>query len=295
MELVKPNFMIVGAAKSATTSIASYIANSDDVFISEIKEPRYFIGDLIKDICDEDPIKHNILIKESIFKECEYYSLFSKTKKKYKGEASVHYLYHHDTVIPRIRKELGDIPIIIILRNPVDRALSNIKYLHNHHGNTPDFELTRENNLIRKNYNSFWYYKQSGFYYNQVKAYIDHFTNVKVLKTEDLLQSPLKITNDVLEFLRAKKIKNLDVKILNNSLQKSTLSLFLKKLGVLYLIKLFFVESFVKKLKTKFHFLLKSNSKLEFSIETRQKLINDYKDDIIKLENLLNRKLWKLN
>ena len=58
-----------------------------------------------------------------------YYNLFSESKDEKKlGEASVNYLYHYDEVIPRVKKELGDIDIIIVLRNPVERAFSNFKY-----------------------------------------------------------------------------------------------------------------------------------------------------------------------
>ena len=43
----KPNFLIVGAAKSGTTALAEYLRQHPDIYIPEIKEPRYFISEII--------------------------------------------------------------------------------------------------------------------------------------------------------------------------------------------------------------------------------------------------------
>jgi hypothetical protein len=45
-----PNFFIVGAAKSGTTSVARYLAEHPQVFMSPIKEPSYFARDIIPDL-----------------------------------------------------------------------------------------------------------------------------------------------------------------------------------------------------------------------------------------------------
>ena len=41
----RPNFLIVGAAKSGTTSIANYLSQHPQVYISPIKEPKFFSAD----------------------------------------------------------------------------------------------------------------------------------------------------------------------------------------------------------------------------------------------------------
>ena len=59
---VKPNFLIVGAAKAGTTSFAKYLNQHPDVFIPENKELRYFISETIKNINRKDPQLKEILL-----------------------------------------------------------------------------------------------------------------------------------------------------------------------------------------------------------------------------------------
>jgi hypothetical protein len=290
----KPNFMIVGAAKAGSTSLAKYLSLSEDVFISQVKEPRYFIKDIIKKVSDEDPVKNKTLIKESVLESESYYSLFSNVAGEKKiGEASIHYLYNYEHVIPKIKKELGDIAIIIILRNPVNRALSNINYLYAHHKNTPDVELKREDELKAKNYNSFWYYKEQGFYYKQVKAYLDNFTNVKIITTEDFNIDSIMVVNEVLAFLGAKPINNIKLPRLNITVERNKFFTLLTKIGVIRILKKATNSSFRKKMKSIFKNILFRANVSDFSEETKLKLTQEYQEDVINLEKLLDRKLWK--
>ena len=42
----KPNFFLVGAAKSGTTSLSSWLDSHPDLYVSPIKEPNYFSTDI---------------------------------------------------------------------------------------------------------------------------------------------------------------------------------------------------------------------------------------------------------
>lgn len=75
-----------------------------------------------------------------------------------KDKASVHYLYEYKGAMPKIKYELGDIPVIIILRKPVDRIISHVKYLNHHFGYSFEEELELEGKRMDEKYNSFWYY-----------------------------------------------------------------------------------------------------------------------------------------
>lgn len=44
-EIKEPNFFIVGAAKSGTSSLAYYLGQHPDVYMSPVKEPCYFLSD----------------------------------------------------------------------------------------------------------------------------------------------------------------------------------------------------------------------------------------------------------
>lgn len=108
-DTVKPNFLIVGAAKSGTTSLYEYLRNHPDVFMPEWKEPAFFAP----------PDAGGITVQE------EYLRLFENAAgRKAIGEASVAYLYAPEAP-GLIRDFLGeDTKIIILLRNPVDAAYS---------------------------------------------------------------------------------------------------------------------------------------------------------------------------
>lgn len=102
----KPNFLIVGAAKSGTTSLFQYLRGHPDVFMPDIKEASYFAGG-------------------GIPTESDYLSLFRQAgTKRAIGEASGAYLYPPETAAA-VRAMLGPTGrIVIILRNPIDMAYS---------------------------------------------------------------------------------------------------------------------------------------------------------------------------
>ena len=41
-KIIKPNFIIIGAMKAATTSLYTYLKQHPDVFMTSIKEPMFF-------------------------------------------------------------------------------------------------------------------------------------------------------------------------------------------------------------------------------------------------------------
>ena len=51
-----------------------------------------------------------------------------------------------------------------------------------------------------------WKYKEVGLYYNQVKTFLNEFSNVKIVLFEDLIKDPLKITNEII-FFESRNIK----------------------------------------------------------------------------------------
>ena len=107
---MQPNFIIAGAAKSGTTSLYRYLCQHPDVFMPEQKEPHYFVAD--------EPFNFPIVAKQA-----EYDALFEGTTAAAVGEASTGYLYFPKAA-RRIKAALPNTKIIVIARNPVDRAFS---------------------------------------------------------------------------------------------------------------------------------------------------------------------------
>ena len=105
----KPNLIIVGAAKSGTTSLHHYLDQHDEVFMSKHKEPHFLIN-------NEAGVNE---IPNGINNYKDYIRLFENTKSyKYRGESSVMYLQFPELTIKNIAQYLDDnIKIIIMLRN----------------------------------------------------------------------------------------------------------------------------------------------------------------------------------
>jgi len=296
MKYNRPNFLIVGAAKCGTTALAKYLSQHPDIYIPRLKEPRYFAKDAIKKISKNDPLCEQIH-KTSVLNVEEYYYLFKDSGRyKCRGEASVHYLYHYESVIPKIKKELGDINIIIILRNPIIRAISNYYYIK---GEKLSFNkaLNIEKDRMKAGYNSFWFYKELGFYYHQIKAFINNFSKVKVLLYEVFKENPDKICEELFDFIGVNSDfivntnKQYNVTLTpKSSLHKSLLQFEIKAITLKKILMLFAGEKLREYKKTWF-----APPRYYIEKELYNSLVDEYQGDILKIEAMLNVDLsyWK--
>lgn len=109
-----PDFLIIGAMKSGTTTLHAQLAAQPGLFMSTPKEPNFF---------SDDPIYAQGLDW--------YKSLFSAAPAgSLKGEASTHYtkLPTYPETVARLAAVLKTPRLVYVIRNPVERALSH--YLH---------------------------------------------------------------------------------------------------------------------------------------------------------------------
>jgi hypothetical protein len=196
-----PNFFIVGAPKSGTTSLYHYLTQHPDIYIPSSKEPRFFINDHILNTNETDPIKE-YLLRTSSLEESAYLDLYANRNEKVLADASTQYLFHHQEVIPKVKKMVGDPKILILLRNPTDRAYSN--FLHN----SLTYEdlsfvesIEAEQKRKEDKYNSFWFYKGLSTYFEPVKAYQAAFSQVKVVLFEDFVKDTKKTMKEIYSFL----------------------------------------------------------------------------------------------
>jgi len=119
-----PNFLIVGAAKSGTTSLYHYLKQHTEIYMSSIKEPKFITSQFLtfpfKGTGDEK-------VEQNIIKSFrEYCNLFKDVNNdKMIGEASADNLYFFKKAINIITHYLKKPKIIIILRNPIERAFSH--------------------------------------------------------------------------------------------------------------------------------------------------------------------------
>jgi len=105
-----PNFFIIGAPKCGTSSLAAWLGEHPNIYMSPIKEPFYFSEDIKHRWCDEWSI---------------YQRLFEAATSIHLaiGEASTFYLFSR-VAVPKIEKEIPGARYIVMLRNPADMSYS---------------------------------------------------------------------------------------------------------------------------------------------------------------------------
>lgn len=291
-----PNFFIVGAAKAGTTSLYHYLRQHPDIFISPIKEPKFFsvTANRFPHCGPGDIDVDNTIIKNLN----DYLSLFANVStQKCIGEASADYLYFHTHVAPAIKAFNPKAKIIIILRNPIDRAFSAYKHLVRDGRGTLQFEdaLKKEEEERKKsNYEFIWFYKDLGFYYSQVKTYIEIFgrERVGIYLFDDLKTKPYKVLSDIFNFLEIENNTDIDffkpyntseipkLKILHeflinydHPLKRYMRPILLRILGKER------IESIVN--------YFKRHNQIKIHPDTKSYLINLYRNDILSLQDLL--------
>lgn len=195
-----PNFLIVGAAHSGTTSLYFYLRQHPEIFMPmnpKSKEPTHFVSS-----------------RPGVAEFHKYASLFRDAiGKKAIGEASTAYLYCEESA-ERIKSVLGQIKIIIILRDPAKRAFSNYNWMiRQGWEDAATFEegLKREPFRLRDPYFrerslayfADYFYFDTGLFYRQVKQYFDTFgkDRVKVYLFEEFAKDPQAICRDIFGFL----------------------------------------------------------------------------------------------
>jgi hypothetical protein len=178
-----PDFLIVGAGRAGTTTLYRWLRRHPGVFMPDDKEPGYFVHD------------------HGVNDLAAYERLFAPAGARLKGEASTLYLTCPESAA-WIRRELGDIPIFILLRDPVARCFSMYVWMYQN-GWEPItvFERALAAEPVRRGNPSVmapykkcvcddYQYFESGLYSAQVRNYQEKFSSVHVLLLDDLHRDP---------------------------------------------------------------------------------------------------------
>ena len=192
----KVDFFIVGAPKAGTTSLYHYLDAHPDIEMSSKKEPDFFSdADLQKQGMYYSEVRINNLSK--------YNALFKREDVQLRGEASVSYLYYPD-VPSKIKEYNSESKIIIMLRNPIDRAFSH--YLMDYRLGlvTDSFETIINNKSKHKNAHlHYQQYLSVSEYYSQIERYLDVFgkSKVHIIDYENFKNNTEEIIKEVFIFL----------------------------------------------------------------------------------------------
>jgi hypothetical protein len=135
--------------------------------------------------------------------EKEYDLVYSKCKAKAIGEVSTCYFHFPEESIPDIKQKLGDIPVIIILREPVERVWSGYKHFVRQGREQLSFTDALENEQKRKanRWDFMWYYTEISFYAEQARRWKAAFTNTLFILNEELEQEPVKTMQEIFRFI----------------------------------------------------------------------------------------------
>ena len=234
--LTLPDFLIVGAAKSGTTTVFDLLNRHPQLSLSNIKEPHYFSYPGEKVLFNS--INNSKEDPRYITNLKDYCNLFD-VNGKITGEASTHYLYLHKTTIPNIINLYGEkskhLKIIIILRNPVGRAYSHYNMKVRNGVENLSFQEAISSGQIKdrfkNNFSPSYDYIGFSSYYSQVEAYKRAFPDVLVLLFEDFLSDKKLFFIKLFKFLNVDYFDVGDIKKLNVSgLPSNNFTAYLKKI-----------------------------------------------------------------
>lgn len=295
--MILPNFLIVGAQKSGTTSLYHYLKSHPQIFLSDVKEPNYFPGQGLT-LPQNGPKDKNI---KYILDWEDYLKLFRKAEGYVaRGEASIETMYFYKNTIPLIQSRLGDPKILIFLRNPVERAYSAYTHLLREGEETRSFEeaLDLEEERVKSNWRLQWHLKHAGLYYEQVKAFQENFSRVGIWLFEDVAKKTSETVKQIYDFLDVDSgfVAPNQAKVFNQSGVPKSMLLsrffairnpvqeFISKTGRFIMTE----EAWIRFRDT----LRNSNlQKSKMDPHTRQKLVDYFREDITSLANIINRDL----
>lgn len=210
-----PNFLVVGAAKSATSSLDEYLRQHPNIYMPEnIKELNFF--HLIGHKDKRAIIKRLPHLPTNVLSYLGHF--YNKKPKQITGECSPSYLYYYENTIKNIKEihpNYKDLKIIIVLREPIDKIWSHYRFVRMK--NLDPDRLSLRESLAKENSRvddikllPDLHFIQNTSYSKQVKAYIDNFDYVKIIKFDDFIDQPKIIMNQIFAFLEVGAVNGLD-------------------------------------------------------------------------------------
>ena len=177
-----PNFIIIGSAKSATTTLATVLGQHPDIQMSASMEPKFF--------------------GRNYRRGWEWYGQqFSGGEDcRLRGEASTMYTssyrsYQHTPQL--IRHHLGIIPLIYLVRHPLRRIESHWRHWRGRIDDCPPFHQLLESKALKRRV------VEGSLYNRQLTRYRQWFPaeSIHCVATEELTTHPIKSLNAILQFL----------------------------------------------------------------------------------------------
>ena len=233
---VWPDFLIIGASKSGTTSLWNYIVQHPNVIpnYKGKKEIQFFDQKANKNFPQGSKkslrwYKAHFPTRDDIFKKRKELN----SRNILVGEATPGYLFH-PLAPPQIKDLMPNVKLIVLLRNPIQRAFSH--YQHEFRSNQENLSFAEavkaepsrisgsyEKILSKKDFFCPEYYYHSylerGKYYDQLMRWYNYFPKDKflIIKSEEFFEHPETIYKNVLKFLDLPTFEKTEFEKLNQS------------------------------------------------------------------------------
>ena len=249
---VLPTFLVVGAPKTGTTSLYHYLKQHPQIFMSPVKEPSYFCTEIRPEYFSE-PSKSQVTQQAAVLRshlrdakpgtppralitEWEDYELLFRNAgaERASGECSACYLWSVSAP-GNIRSRLPHVKIVMILRDPAERAFSHyLDYLTAGHTNAPFREhVERAVRGTTREQSALYPFLQFGLYYQQVQRYLNLFPRdqIRIVWYEEAWSEPMQFLANLFEFLDVRTF-DLDMSKRHRDRRTSNIHYLLKKYGI---------------------------------------------------------------
>jgi len=282
---MKVDFFIVGAPKAGTTSLYHYLNEHPQIEMSLQKEPDYFSDKEIQ-------IQGLYYSKNRIDTVEKYNGLFNTQKKDVIfGEGSVSYLFY-PTVAQDIKVYNPMAKIIIMLRNPIERAFSH--YLMDYRLGLVSDSFEDIINKKSKHKNAHLFYQQYikvGEYAAQLKRYCDIFDkkNILLIDYENFKSDVTGTVNSAYSFLNISAEFSVDINKKHNTftMPKNKLIRFVYSFVIIRnILSFIFPKNIIKAVRL---ILFTKDKKPKLLEETRNQLKDYFSNDVRLLGNLIGK------
>jgi hypothetical protein len=307
-----PNFFLVGPPKAGTTSFYYYLKAHPQIFMSPIKEPSYFA----EEIRAENFSQNELAVARRAFAAlpaylsgpmiepfpsvpianwADYVKLFGRSSGfPAVGEASPTYLWSKSAA-RNIAAAVPAARIIMILRNPIERAFSEHRHGRAYGLTPPSFaaHIDAYSGCARSTISSLYPFLEFGLYHEQVKRFFDHFPRhqVRIYLHENYDRDPRGVVADACQFLGVDSSLALDVSkryLVTRVPRFKSVARILRRSGA-WDRAARMTPRVLRPLSRKLAFRSQASEKLE--LRDRQRLADFYRDDVYKLSELLGRDL----
>ncbi|WP_214324630.1 sulfotransferase family protein [Nonomuraea sediminis] len=199
-----PTFLVIGAPKAGTTALHAALRAHPGLYLSPVKEPKYFLTDGPPPSSGGPGDARTY--REHVWRRGDYEALFAAAPPGVpRGESTPFYLYDLDAQ-RRVHAAVPHARLVVILRDPVERAHSNWTHLWSA-GLEPIGDVVRacqeETRRIALGWAHFWHYLSLGRYGEQLAHLFTLFPRDQVLvfRYRDLVDRPADTLDRICAFL----------------------------------------------------------------------------------------------